>query len=97
MNKDIIGRADIDRLVRTFYARLLEDPGMKSIFDKVILKEELWKHHFEKLTDFWEMTLFRINNYQGRPRDIHLWVDMQNNYSLKQDHFDLWLALWKKL
>ena len=92
---ELNNRAAIKKMVTSFYNNIREDAVLNPIFNNHLFNDELWEHHFEKLTDFWESILHHKNSYDGQPGPIHLWVDMQANYKIKQPHFDRWLDLWR--
>lgn len=84
-------RKDIKLLVTKFYdkVRLNEDIGY--FFNETI---EDWEEHLEKLTDFWESNLFKVNKFSGRPGYAHIKVDQKFNCSIEAKHFGVWLNLW---
>ena len=57
MLKDIQDRADITKLVHTFYGRLLKDEDFRHIFLEVAEIDIL--DHFEIIIDFWESVLLQ--------------------------------------
>jgi hemoglobin len=95
MLNDISTKVDVRKLVQTFYEKVASDDDLSKIFNTIIKTPELWEHHYEKLTDFWMMNLFQENGYEGQPMDIHLWVDLQMDYTISLQHFERWLELWK--
>lgn len=92
--KDIADRADIKALIVKFYSKVGNDNQLGPIFNKHLVSEEVWKDHFETLTNFWEAVLFKGNNYQGQVVAQHIWVDSQSGRTLKDDHFKNWLDIW---
>ncbi|MEO8933606.1 MAG: group III truncated hemoglobin [Xanthomarina sp.] len=93
--KDITTREDVHLLVSSFYAKVRKDPFLGPFFNRVIKD---WDEHIEKLTTFWETSLFTTrrleNKYYGNPLAVHIEVDQENNQSITQVHFGAWLNLW---
>ena len=90
--KDIESRADIEKLVDIFYAKIRKDNLLGPIFNKHI-SEESWPSHLSKLTDFWETNLFGVPRFKGNPSQKHVEVDRGLNHSVEQTHFGQWLNL----
>ncbi len=95
MSVELNNRIAVKQMVISFYAKVREDVILNPIFNNHLFNDELWEHHFEKLTDFWESLLLHSNSYNGQAGAIHLWVDMQANYKIEQSHFDRWLRLFR--
>jgi len=53
-----------------------------------------WDEHLERLTTFWESSLFLKTRYSGNPLEVHVKVDRDNNHSITEMHFGIWLNLW---
>jgi hemoglobin len=87
---DIETRADVERLVRTFYGRALPDPMIGFLFTD-IAKMDL-EAHIPVIASFWETILLGAKSYAGgafRPHaELHLQVP------LRSAHFQRWLVLW---
>ena len=91
--REIKNREDVFLLVSTFYASIKKDDFIGPIFLEIIPEEE-WHTHIQKLTDFWESTLFFKRKYKGNPMKAHKDVDVHFNHSINQQHFGKWLELW---
>ncbi len=94
MKKDIENRADIDLLMRDFYARAMGDDVIGYIFTDVA-KLDLDKH-LPIIGDFWETMLFRTGDYgrHGRnPLQVHGELAMKT--PLRFEHFERWLAIFE--
>lgn len=93
--KDIETREDINLLVSSFYEKVKKDE-LLGLFFMPIIKD--WDAHIERLTLFWESNLFMTRNlkdkYYGNPLDVHVKVDHDNNNSITEHHFGVWLNLW---
>ena len=66
---DITTRADIERLVDTFYERVRGDEILAPIFDDVAHTD--WARHLPKMYDFWTTVLFGQAAYSGTPLSVH--------------------------
>ncbi|MFD1614030.1 group III truncated hemoglobin [Gelatiniphilus marinus] len=95
--KDIETRADVFLLVSSFYKEVRKDNVLGPFFNDVIKD---WDEHLDKLTTFWESSLFITRKlekrYQGNPLEAHVKVDKENNNTISELHFGLWLNLWFK-
>ena len=93
--KDIQNRDDVFLLVSEFYKKVREDEVLGPFFNNVIKD---WEAHIERLTTFWETSLFMTrkleHRYLGNPLEAHVKVDEENNHSITELHFGLWLNLW---
>ena len=88
--KDISTRKDIYLLVSSFYAKVRKDPDLGPFFRSI----EDWDEHLDKLTTFWESSLFLKTKYYGDPLQAHVKADQENNQSISNLHFGIWLNLW---
>jgi len=90
VQRDIETREDIERLVRAFYGKAMQDPIIGFIFTDVA-KLDL-EAHVPRISSFWETILLGNQTYSGgafRPHaELHLRV------GLREGHFDRWLQLW---
>lgn len=91
MKKQIENREDIAFLVRTFYEKVRQDNELGPFFNETIKD---WESHLEKLTDFWESTLFSIRKYKGNPVIAHAEVDRQFDHRVSPNEFGIWLNYW---
>ena len=89
--KDIRTREDVFLLVSSFYIKVRQDKVLGPFFNEVIKD---WDTHLERLTTFWESSLFLKTKYLGNPLEAHVKVDKENNNSISELHFGLWLNLW---
>ena len=88
--EDIVARTGIDeamieRLVRTFYARVRRDPLIGPVFESRVKD---WEAHMARLCDFWSSVALMSGRYQGRPMAAHLPLPVDT------EHFDRWLELF---
>ncbi len=93
--RDIQNREDVFLLVSEFYNKVREDETLGPIFNNVIKD---WDVHIHRLTTFWESSLFMTKKleerYIGNPLEVHVQVDKDNNNTITELHFGLWLNLW---
>lgn len=93
--KDIQSRQDVYLLVSNFYKKVRKDAVLGPFFEKVITD---WDAHIERLTTFWESSLFMTkkleHRYIGNPLEVHVEVDKMNHQSITELHFGIWLNLW---
>ena len=92
---DIDTRADVHKLVSAFYEKVRKDDVLGPFFNHVITD---WDSHIEHLTTFWETSLFMTRKlekkYKGNPLEVHVKVDKENNNTISELHFGIWLNLW---
>lgn len=89
---DISSRADIEKLVRVFYEKILSDQLLAPIFLEVA-KIDL-NEHLPVLFDFWESVLFQAGKYQGNPMEVHL--NLHLKHRLEEIHFNQWLKIFSE-
>ena len=92
--KTIKTRDDISLLVNTFYAKIRKKEGLSHFFNQMIVGEQAWTVHLEKLTDFWETQLLMARSFSGNPMAAHIKVDKTFDYEIDMKHFGMWLNLW---
>ncbi|GAL62599.1 group III truncated hemoglobin [Algibacter lectus] len=91
MKKDLETRDDVYLLVSSFYVKVRKDELLAPFFNDVIKD---WDAHLERLTTFWEASLFLKTKYTGNPLETHIKVDADNKNTITEQHFGLWLNLW---
>ncbi|MCB0427263.1 MAG: group III truncated hemoglobin [Mangrovimonas sp.] len=87
----ISSRKEVHLLVSEFYKKVRKDDLLGPFFNTVITD---WEAHIEKLTDFWQSSLFLDRKYTGNPLEVHVKVDKENNHTITEYHFGVWLNLW---
>ena len=80
--------ADIEALVKAFYARVRKDPELAPIFASKI-KTEDWPSHEAHILDFWSSVLRKTGRYSGNPMAKHARVA-----GLTPELFTRWLDLF---
>ncbi len=91
LKNDIKTRDDVFLLVSSFYIKVRKDETLGPFFNDVIKD---WDEHLDRLTTFWEASLFLKTRYTGNPLEVHVKVDNNNNNSISELHFGIWLNLW---
>jgi hemoglobin len=81
-----IDEAMIERLVRSFYARVREDAVLAPIFESRITD---WEPHLQRMCAFWSSVALMSGRYHGQPMRVHLPLPIDAR------HFDRWLALFE--
>jgi hemoglobin len=76
----------IERLVRSFYARVQADPLIGPVFAARI---EDWEAHITKLCAFWSSVALMTGRYHGQPMQTHLGLPVT------PAHFDRWIAIFE--
>lgn len=89
MKKDIENRADIYKLVKVFYVKLMGDELMMHFFEDFKDPEHL-ETHLQTLVDFWENILFYSGGYRKNAMQPHLKLQQQKPFS--EEHFNHWLS-----
>jgi hemoglobin len=87
---DLETRADIDALLRRFYARAMQDDLIGFIFTDVA-KLDL-DHHLPRIGNFWEQVLLQRPVYVGQPIAVHF--PLHEAVTLEGGHFQRWFSLW---
>lgn len=90
LRPDLTNRADIERLVNTFYERVRADAMLGVIFNDVARTN--WEEHLPRMYAFWETVLFRTGGYSGNPLAAHQRVAALT--PLERPQFERWLALF---
>lgn len=87
---DIASRADIERLVDGFYARIRTDDRLGPIFNEIARVD--WAEHLPKMYDFWTSVLFGTAGFKGNPLFVHRVLARAT--PLSRAEFDRWIALF---
>jgi truncated hemoglobin YjbI len=81
-----VTEAELDALVRAFYAEAMQDPLIGPVFARNVTD---WDHHFEIVRNFWSRALLGTTRYTGSPFTPHLQMN------LKPEFFDRWIELFR--
>lgn len=85
-----ISEAQLEILIPRFYARVCDDALIGPVFNGAIGD---WKHHLQKLVDFWSSVMLTSGRYKGNPVAAHL----KPLPAITPPMFDRWLALWAEV
>jgi len=77
----------IERLVRSFYAKIREDALLGPIFEGRIRD---WEPHLQRMCEFWSSVALMSGRYHGNPMAKHLPLPVD------AAHFDRWLLLFEE-
>ncbi|MCB0663013.1 MAG: group III truncated hemoglobin [Saprospiraceae bacterium] len=88
--KDIQTRADLEKLLASFYQKLLADASISYLFTEVAQID--LEEHLPVLVNFWEGNLLGGHNYKGNPMGPHFTLHQKS--PLGTNHFKTWLHHW---
>jgi hemoglobin len=77
---DINNKTDIELMVRTFYANLLQEESIQPLFANTDFEA-----HVPHMIDFWSFVLLNEDGYKTNVMERHF------HLPLKETHFELWL------
>lgn len=86
---DIKNRADVERLVQSFYGKAVKDEAIAHFFTHLDLEE-----HLPRIVDFWESLLFGERVFDGNPMQVHM--QLSKTRPMNAAHFAQWLMLWQE-
>lgn len=81
-----VSRADIERVVAAFYARIRAHPGLGPVFAVHVGD---WPAHEAKVADFWANAILHEKIYDGNPMQVHRAAG-----NVRPGMFDTWLELF---
>jgi hemoglobin len=91
VRRDIETRSDCERLVRSFYAKAMQDPLIGWIFVDVARLD--LEAHVPVIASFWETILLGARSYGGGAFAPH--AALHARAGLQRGHFERWLVLWE--
>jgi hemoglobin len=77
----------IERLVRSFYAKIRKDALVGPIFEARIRD---WEPHLQRMCEFWSSVTLMSGRYHGNPMAKH------QPLAVDATHFDRWLLLFEQ-
>lgn len=88
----LLGHAEIDeavieRLVRSFYARVRDDAELGPIF---AVRISDWEPHLKRMCEFWSTVVLMTGRYSGQPMQMH------QPLPIDERHFAQWLELFEQ-
>ena len=89
MKRDIETRANLENLLREFYAVATRDEEIGHHFNDLNLKT-----HLPLIVDFWEKVLFGKPIYFGNPLVVHQRLNEKS--PLKLEHFQKWFEIFEQ-
>ena len=87
MKTDITGKEDVQLIVRSFYAKVLNDNLLQPIFQHT--HDHNREHFLEVMDRFWMNILFYTGGYNGNPLQTH--KELHKLKNLTPLHFTRWL------
>lgn len=87
---DIASRADLERLLRRFYAAAFADPLIGPYFTEIAGMD--LEAHLPHITDFWESALLRSTTYRRNAFTPH--AALHERAPMTAEHFGRWVQLW---
>jgi len=84
-----IDEALVEKLVRTFYAKIRADERLGPIFAKIIGDD--WEPHLQKMFAFWSSLTMLTGRYKGQPMVAHMKIK-----TVAPSDFDIWLTLFRQ-
>jgi hemoglobin len=72
---DIASSQDIQVLVDAFYLKVMAQPYLLSIFEKLSARD--WKQHLFQMNKFWNEILLKSQAYKGHPLILHAFLPAQ--------------------
>jgi hemoglobin len=88
--RDLETRADLDTVLRAFYAAAFDDELLGHVFRDVARMD--LEEHLPRIGAFWEKVLFGSGVYSGDAMGVHRRLSARE--PLTPAHFERWLALW---
>ena len=88
-----VTKENLNKLVISFYTRVLKDDLIGPIFIDILgknLKEDKWPAHIELLTNFWASLALGEKNYNSSPFAPH--IEFKERLSVAA--FERWLELF---
>ncbi|MBK05207.1 MAG: preprotein translocase subunit TatC [Deltaproteobacteria bacterium] len=86
-----IGHQEIERLVTLFYRKVREDRQLGPLFHEVLLSEEAWSQHNDRMVSFWRSVMCGEGWYKGNPKKVHMELEP---FDLML--FEHWLVLFEE-
>ena len=91
---ETINRASIEKLVRSFYAKVLEDELLAPFFINALgddMKNDKWYEHLITFDNFWLGLLLKEGRYMGDPLLPHVFLP-----NLTEEIFEQWLKIFRE-
>ena len=88
----MVNREHIERMVFTFYRKVLKDELVGPFFIAKLgddIESDYWKPHIDLLVNFWSSMILQDNSYFGNPMRPHFFIGELSHGVFKQ-----WLKLF---
>ncbi|AHF14530.1 globin family protein [Niabella soli DSM 19437] len=85
-------RADVERLVNSFYDRVRSNAVIGPIFNDIARID--WEHHLPKMYSFWSSILLGEQSYSGNPMVRH--IELSRMTAMTETEFSEWLRLFNE-
>lgn len=89
--KDIETRADIERLIDTFYEKVRNDETIGYIFNDIANVN--WEQHLPVMYSFWSSMLLDEQSFEGNVMQKH--IELSSRAPFTQKEFSAWLTFFK--
>ena len=92
MLHETVDRANVEKMVREFYAILIQDDIVGPYFVRALgsdLKNDKWYEHFRTLDNFWLLIMNGDAGYMGDPFGPHVFIG-----ELYTETFERWLEVF---
>ena len=92
MLHETVDRANVEKMVREFYAILIKDDIVGPYFVRALgsdLKNDKWYEHFRTLDNFWLLMMNGDSGYMGDPFGPHVFIG-----ELYTETFERWLEVF---
>lgn len=89
---EVVDRETVDKMVREFYTRILQDEMVGPYFTRKLgedLNKGKWPEHITTLDNFWLLMMNGERGYPGNPFPAHAFIGR-----LYHETFDRWLELF---
>ncbi len=87
---DITTRADIEKVIISFYEKVKQDKTIGFIFNDVV--QINWATHIPVIVDFWDSILLDNPVYSKNAMEVHF--DINKKTPLQKEHFKSWVRLF---
>ncbi len=89
---DIESRADLEKLMVSFYGKALKDDVIGFFFTEVVALN--MDTHMPIIVDFWETVVFNKTKYHGNTFGVHEHIHQLSAF--RDEHFLRWVSLFKQ-
>lgn len=92
MLADTVERPAVEKMVRSFYAKIIQDDLVGPYFIRTLgadLKNDKWHEHFHTLDNFWMLVMTGEKGYFGDPFPAHAFIGV-----MYTETFDRWLEIF---